>query len=71
VLVVNSFDVFTDSFHRISHSIGFYRRLWVLSPFHRFFGFISRLCSGTHLVWCGASSWTHGWGVFSLSVILE
>jgi hypothetical protein len=25
VLVVNSFEVFTDLFHRVSHSIGFYR----------------------------------------------
>ena len=26
VLVVNSFEVFTDLFHRVSHSIGFYWR---------------------------------------------
>ena len=48
VLVINSFGVFTDSFHQVSHSIGFYRRFGVLPPFCRFFGFISRLCTGTH-----------------------
>jgi hypothetical protein len=26
VLVVNSLEIFTDLFHRVSHSIGFYRR---------------------------------------------
>ena len=26
VLVVNSFEVFTDLFHRVSHSLGFYQR---------------------------------------------
>ena len=50
VLVVNSFKVFKDSFHRVSHSTGFYWRFWVLPPFCQFFGSISRLCSGTHLV---------------------
>ncbi len=50
VLVVNSFDVFTNSFHRVSHSFGFYRRFGVFPPFRQFFGSISRLCSGTHLV---------------------
>ncbi len=30
VLVDNSFDVFTDLFPRVLHSIGFYRRFWVL-----------------------------------------
>jgi hypothetical protein len=43
---------------------------WVLLFFAGFW-FHSLLCSGTHLVQCGASSWTHGWGVLSLSVILE
>ena len=50
VLVFNSFDVFTDLFHRVSHSIGFYWRFGVLPTFCQFFCFISRLCSGTHLV---------------------
>jgi hypothetical protein len=73
VLVVNSLEVFTDLFHRVSHTIGFYRRFcfFGFSSFSPVFGFIPRLCSGTHLVQCGASSWTHGWGVLSLSVILE
>jgi len=52
VLVDTSFDVFTDLFPRVSHSIGFYRRFWVLLLFAGCFGFLSRLCSGTHLVFC-------------------
>ena len=28
VLVLNSFEVFTNLFHRVSHSIGFYRQFW-------------------------------------------
>jgi hypothetical protein len=69
VLVINSLEVFKDLLHRVSHSIGFYRRFcfFGFSSFLPVFGFISLLCSGTHLVQCGASSWTHGWGVFSLS----
>ena len=51
VLVVNSLEVFTDLFHRVSHSIGFYRRFWFwVLLFFAGIGFISRLCSGTHLV---------------------
>jgi hypothetical protein len=50
VLVDNSFDVFTDLFPQVSHSIGFYRRFWVLLFFAGYFGFLYRLCSGTHLV---------------------
>jgi hypothetical protein len=50
VLVVNSFDVFTVLFHRVSRSIGLYWRFWVIPPFHQFFGSFSQLCSGTHLV---------------------
>jgi hypothetical protein len=52
VLVVNSLEVFTDLFHWVLHSIGFYRRFfwfWVLL-FFAGIGFISRLCSGTHVV---------------------
>jgi hypothetical protein len=43
VLVVNSFGVFTDMFHRVSHSIGFYRYFGVLLFSANFFGFSSRL----------------------------
>jgi hypothetical protein len=50
VLVDTSFDVFTDLFPRVSYSIGFYRRFWVLLFFTGYFGFFSRLCSVTHLV---------------------
>ena len=50
VLVLNSFDIFTVLFHRVSHSIGFYWCFWVIPPFCQFFGSFSRLCSGTHLV---------------------
>ncbi len=45
VLVVNSLEVFTDLFHRVSHSIGFYRRFWFwVLLFFAGIGFISRLC---------------------------
>ncbi len=50
VLADNSFDVFTDLFPRVSHSIGFYQRFWVLLFFAGYFGFLSQLCLGTHLV---------------------
>ncbi len=50
VLVDNSFDVFTDLFPRVSHSIGFYWRFGVLLLFVGYFGFLFRLCLGTHLV---------------------
>ena len=51
VLVVNSLEVFTDLFHRVLHSIGFYRRFWFwVLLFFAGIGFISRLCSGTHVV---------------------
>ena len=40
VLVDTSFDVFTDLFPRVSHSIGFYRRFWVLLPFCQLFWFL-------------------------------
>ncbi len=63
VLVDNSFDALKDLFPRVSHSIGLYLHFWVLLIFAGYFGFLSGLCSGTHLVSCGASSWTHGWGV--------
>jgi hypothetical protein len=43
VLVVNSFGVFTDMFHRVSHSIGFYRCFGVLLFSADSFGFSSRL----------------------------
>jgi hypothetical protein len=50
VLVDNSFDVFTDLFLKVSHSTGFYQRFWVLLFFTGYFGFVSQLCLGTHLV---------------------
>ena len=70
VLADNSCGVFTNLFPRVSYSIGFCRHFWVLFLFAGFW-FFTRLCSGTHLVLRDASSWVHGWGVFSLSMVLE
>ena len=54
VLVDTSFDVFTDLFPRVSHSIGFYRRCWVLLPFCRLFWFLVPTLLGNPpgLEWC-------------------
>ena len=43
VLVDTSFDVFTDLFPPVSHSIGFYWRFWALLFFAGYFGFFSQL----------------------------
>jgi hypothetical protein len=71
VLVDTSFDVFTDLFPRVSHSIGFYRRFWVLLPFCRLFWFLVPTLLGNPpgLAWCFFLDARMG-GV-SLSVILE
>jgi len=71
VLVDTSFDVFTDLFPRVSHSIGFYRRFWGSPPFRRLFWFLVPTLLGNPpgLAWCFFLDARMG-GV-SLSVILE
>ena len=71
VLVVNSLEVFTDLFHRVSHSIGFYWHFRVLLPFCRLFWFLvpTLLGNPAGLAWCVfLDAWMGG---VSLSVILE
>ena len=71
VLVDTSFNVFTGSFPRVSLSIGFYRRFWVLLPFCRLFWFLVPTLLGNPpgLAWCFFLD--AGMGSVSLSVILE
>ena len=71
VLVDTSFDVFTDLLPRVSRSIGFYQRFWVLLPFCRLFWFLVPTLLGNPpgLAWCFFLDARMG-GV-SLSVILE
>ena len=55
VLVVNSLKVFTDLFHRVLHSIGFYWRFWFLgSPIFRLYWFHFPTLFGNPcgLAWC-------------------
>ena len=55
VLVVNSLEVFTALFHRVLHSIGFYRRFWFLgSPIFRRYWFHVPTLFGNPcgLAWC-------------------
>ena len=71
VLVDTSLDVFMDLFSRVSHSIGFYRRFWVLLPFCGLFWFLVPTLLGNPpgLAWCFFLDARMG-GV-SLSMILE
>ncbi len=54
VLVLNSFGVFTDSFHRVSHSIGFYWRFGGSPSFSPvlWFNFPTLLGNPLGLAWC-------------------
>ncbi len=72
VLVVSFFEVFTVLFPQVSHSTGFSRRFSLdFSIFRRSVVSFPHSDREPTQFGCGASSWMHGWAVFSLSVILE